>query len=103
MTKVPSPRELQILACAQMTRSGRDIAKLIEAETGERMSYGTLYTTVHRMAKREPPWVEVQDKGEGDARVRWIRCTRAGKKALTRGRDYYLSLSTFRSLGLRET
>lgn len=72
-----------MLALCTEERSGREIAREYERQTGLRLPYGTLYTLVKEMAERR--WVTVRETDEGgDGRVRWIEITRAGEGALQR-------------------
>lgn len=79
--KMPSPTEMALL-CAMPARevSGRDLAKLYATETGDSISYGTLYTTMHRLKKAG--WVDVREAEEGDRRVRYFMLSASGAPAL---------------------
>src|SRR5882672_2194547 len=92
--KMPSPMEMQLLAIvAGDERSGREVAKLYEQETGKTISYGTLYTTFRRLA--ESGWVKVRDDQDDDGRVRFFKLDIEGRRALAAGREFYASLATF--------
>jgi DNA-binding PadR family transcriptional regulator len=95
--KLPSPVEMQLLALvASQERSGREVAKLYEQETGKSMSYGTLYTTFRRLI--DSGWVKARDDEDSDGRVRFFRIDVNGRKALAEGREYYAGIATFGSL-----
>jgi DNA-binding PadR family transcriptional regulator len=61
--RTPSPVETQLLALVDTERSGREVAKLYQEETGKEMPYGTLYTTFRRL--KEAGWVTSRDDEEG--------------------------------------
>lgn len=61
-------------------RSGREVAKAYEAETGVSISYGTLYTTFRRL--KESGWVSSSDSSDEDGRIRHFRLTGVGRKVL---------------------
>ena len=91
--KMPSPRELQLLALIVRERNGREIAKLFEQETGSRIPYGTVYTVLGDMV--DAGWASSKDQSKGDRRGRLFQIRGPGVKALNRGRDYYLRLARF--------
>ena len=74
-------------------RSGREVAKLYEQETGKSISYGTLYTTLRRLA--ESRWVKVRDDADKDGRLRYFSIDVDGRKALAEGREYYAGIASF--------
>lgn len=94
--QAPSPIELQLLALVVSERSGREVAKLFEKETGHPISYGTLYTTYRRL--REAGWVTVREDEDQDGRIRFFRITALGADALDHGRQYYAGLAAFGKL-----
>jgi DNA-binding PadR family transcriptional regulator len=90
--KLPSQREMELLSLiAAHERSGREVAKLYEQETGRAISYGTLYTTFRRM--KEHGWVTATDDVDGDGRVRYFNITRAGLNALDSGKRWHHHLA----------
>lgn len=91
--KLPSDKELQLLALTVTERAGREVAKLFKRETGRSISYGTLYVTFRRLKERG--WVTARDDGEGDGRVRFFRTTANGARALQAGREYHEGLARF--------
>lgn len=95
--KVPSPRELQLLALVVTERIGREVAKLYERETGERIPYGTVYTLLADM--EEAGWVRSREDKRNGRRVRLFEIRGLGAKALNRGREYYRGLAEFGSEG----
>ncbi|MCC7173410.1 MAG: PadR family transcriptional regulator [Planctomycetes bacterium] len=92
-TDLPSPVELQLLALTITERSGREVAKLYEDETRRSMSWGTLYTTLRRMA--ESKWVTVRDGADEDGRIRYFKITGKGATALERAREHHRGLAGF--------
>jgi DNA-binding PadR family transcriptional regulator len=86
---------LQLLALIVTERNGREIAKLFQKETGQRLPYGTVYATLKLM--EEAGWVSAKDElRDRDRRwVRLFRITGAGTKALNRGREFYRDLADF--------
>ena len=85
---------MQLLALvAHEERSGREVAKLYEQETGKSISYGTLYTTFRRL--KESGWVKTRDDEDEDGRVRFFRIDVDGRKALAEGREYYAGIANF--------
>lgn len=92
-SKTPAPRELQLLALVISERIGREVAKLLEAKTGDPAPYGTVYTLLGDMA--EAGWVKARDGERGGRRVRYFKLTGAGVAALARGRQYYSKLAAF--------
>jgi DNA-binding PadR family transcriptional regulator len=96
-TKIPSPRELQLLSLVLVQRTGREIARLFQHETGAPIAYGTLYTTFRRM--KESGWVSVREKEKGDGRERLFEITGAGANALEQGRAFYRRLADFSDSG----
>ncbi len=96
-TKIPSPKEQELLSLVVTELSGREVAKLYERETGTRISYGTLYVTFRRL--RDRGWVTTREAEEGDGRVRYFQLTAAGASAVEMGRKEYERLAAF---GLRK-
>jgi len=91
---LPSPMQMQLLALvADRERSGREVAKLYQQETGKPISYGTLYTTFRRL--REDGWVKVRDDEDEDGRVRYFRIDVDGRRALAHGREFYAGIASF--------
>lgn len=91
--KVPSPRELQLLALVVTKRIGREVAKLLEQETGKKAPYGTVYTVLGDMA--EAGWVDAEDGERNGRRIRSFQISGLGAAALNRGREYYRGLAGF--------
>jgi DNA-binding PadR family transcriptional regulator len=92
--KLPSPLEMQLLALiADDERSGREVAQMYKAETGEAIGYGSLYTCFRRMV--EAGWVKVRDDLDEDGRVRYFKIDVNGRRALQNGRAFYAGISTF--------
>lgn len=91
--RTPSPVETQLLALVDSERSGREVAKLYQQETGKEIPYGTLYTTFRRL--KEAGWVTARDDEDEDGRVRYFRITGIGAAALSDARDYYRGLAGF--------
>lgn len=83
---VPIEREINILLAARRERSGREIGDLL----GER-NWSTLYLAIDRMERRG--WVRVRRESEDDRRVRWVRTTAKGERALESASDYYGELA----------
>lgn len=81
---------------ADRERSGREVAKLYAQETGETISYGTLYTTFRRL--KDAGWVRVREDQDDDGRVRFFRIDARGEQALRKGRNYYAGIASFFSL-----
>ncbi len=92
--RLPSEKEFQLMALAIKERSGRDIAKHYQEQTGKTISYGTLYTTFRRL-RDDTGWVRYRDQRSGDGRVRLIKLSGKGVQALNEARKAYRSLSTF--------
>lgn len=92
-SKVPSPRELQLLALVVSERIGREIVKHYESKTGKRLPYGTAYTLLNSMA--EAGWISSKDDIRNGRRVRRYQIQSGGSKALNRARDYYRGLADF--------
>src|SRR5205823_5109156 len=91
---VPSPMEMQLLALVtDQERSGREVAKLYEEETGKAISYGTLYTTFRRLKERG--WVKVRDDQDEDGRIRHFCLDMSGRRALACGREFYSGVARF--------
>ncbi len=82
------------MALAIKERSGRDIAKLYQEQTGETISYGTLYTTFRRL-RDDTGWIRYRDQQSGDGRVRLIKVSGKGIQALNEARKAYRSLAAF--------
>ncbi len=93
---LPTDTEFQLLALTVTERTGREVGKLFEKETGRSISFGTLYTSFRRM--REAGWVAMRDDEDEDGRLRWFRITGAGVEALALARERYQQLAKF---GLR--
>ncbi len=91
--KIPSHRELQILALTDAPRSGAEVAEHYFEYTKEEIPTGTLYVTYQNMEALG--WVKITKPKNGDKRSKVFARTAAGKKALARGRDYYQSLAAF--------
>ena len=90
---IPTPLELQLLALVVTRRSGREVAARYKDETGESISYGTLYTTFRRL--KEAGWVTVHDDEDDDGRLRFFQIDAPGTKALNAGRTFYRELAGF--------
>jgi DNA-binding PadR family transcriptional regulator len=93
--KIPSPREHQLLALVVTERIGRDIAKLYEKETGERIPYGTVYTVLDGMEKSG--WVSSREETRGGRRIRLYKIQGAGVAAFNRSQEYFRRLAAFGS------
>ena len=91
--KIPSARELQLLALVVKETIGREVAKVFEKETGKRIPYGTVYSLLDAMA--EAGWVSSREEMRNGRRIRLFRIKGAGAKALNRGRDHYHGLANF--------
>ena len=88
MAKIPSAREVELLRLVITERSGREVAKAYEAENGERIPYGTLYTVFAQMEARG--WVKIRQSTKGDRRVRLIKIDGGlGMKALDDASHHY--------------
>jgi DNA-binding PadR family transcriptional regulator len=80
--KLPSKTERALLdALGGRERSGRDLAKQYEKESGKSISYGTLYTTMARL--KDSGWVDSREDINGDRRVRLFKITGQGQSALS--------------------
>lgn len=90
-TKIPSEREIELLRLVIRERTGREVAKAYEAESGSTIPYGTVYTLFAQMEERG--WVRVRQATKGDLRVRHIKITPGGLAALNAARDHYARLS----------
>ena len=77
--KLPSKREWQLLALVLIERSGREVADRYMRETGESLSYGTVYATFKKLKERG--WVRYSHTEDEDGRVRRFRITASGIKA----------------------
>jgi len=95
MKDLLTPAELKVLSLVTEERSGREIARLYSREAGERIPYGTLYSTLRRMRARG--WVRMRADPELDSRVRLFVAAEAGLNELERARDEYATLATFGS------
>lgn len=92
--KILSPTETQLLSIVSTNElSGRDVAKLFKQETGDSISYGTLYTTFRRL--KEQGWVNTRDDEDEDGRVRFFSITGHGQRALREARLFYSSIANF--------
>ena len=91
--KTPSAVEYQLLALVVRERSGREVAKAYQAETGKSISYGTLYVVLGRL--QEQGWVKVRDDQDVDGRIRYFKITGLGAKALASTRRWYRSQAKF--------
>ncbi len=93
MKTMLSPAELKVLALVSEERSGREVAHLYRQQTGERIPFGTLYSTLRRM--RERGWVRMRRDREFDPRIRLFVATADGLKQLDRARGHYGELAHF--------
>lgn len=75
----PSPLEFRLLALVIRERGGREIAKLYEKTHGVPISYGSLYTTLRRMA--DDGWIKVRPDPSGDGRARLFSIAAPGRTA----------------------
>jgi len=78
-----------LAALATSERYGRNIVDAVREATGVSISFGTLYTTLHRMERKrvvESRWGETTDEREG-ARRRYYKATGLGMRALAQERD----------------
>lgn len=92
--KLPSPKEMQLLVIVTDEElSGRDVAKKFKEETGEDISYGTLYTTFRRL--KDEGWVNTRDDEDEDGRVRFFRTNGAGARVLKEARAHHSYLANF--------
>lgn len=89
--RIPSAMEMRLFSLIVQRRPGRDVAKLYNKNWREPISYGTLYTTLRRMAERG--WVKVEDDSDEDGRIRWFQISGIGAKAFNYGREYYRELA----------
>ena len=87
MAKLPSATEFQILCLLDTERSGREVAALYEEATNRPISYGTLYSTIRRLAKQG--WVRTRDAKDEDGRVRHARITASGVAARADARAFF--------------
>jgi DNA-binding PadR family transcriptional regulator len=92
--EIASPIELRLLSLVAFAEvSGRELAQSYRSETGAILSYGTLYTTIRRMAVKG--WVQVRDDEDEDGRVRYIKIDLPGMRVLQESRAYYTELAGF--------
>jgi DNA-binding PadR family transcriptional regulator len=95
--KLPSDREYELLVLLFAERTGRDLSRLYLKETGRRISYGTLYTTLGRL--KDAGFVRVTREAEdADGRLRYFRITSQGATAAAAKREKYRDMA---SLGSR--
>lgn len=93
-TRQPNEREFQLLALTARERSGIEIARRYELDTGARIRPGTLYPTMSRL--KQEGWVEVRTEvRHGDARLKHYRITGSGVRVLNRARERYHELANF--------
>src|SRR3989442_1520629 len=92
--KLPSDTEFQLMAIlAARELAGREVAKRYKEETGSSISYGTLYTTLRRLA--DIGLVRVRDDEDEDGRLRYFSLTASGARALQTSRARYERLAGF--------
>lgn len=93
--KLPSKTEFELLAILANNEepSGRDLAKLLKAETGRSIAYGTLYVTLSRMIEAE--WVRQREDQDEDGRLVFYSISHLGKRALNAKREEFRALSLF--------
>lgn len=81
---VPSREVLFLSALIHRELYGLEIIEAIKREAGERISIGSLYTTLHRMEKKglvTSRWGEATEKRAGNRR-RYYKITGLGEKVL---------------------
>ena len=88
-----SPVELKVLSLVLEERTGREIAALYRKQTGDRIPFGTLYSTLRRTRARG--WVRMREDRELDPRIRLFVATAEGAEELERSREHYAELSEF--------
>lgn len=93
--RIATPLESQLLALVVRKRSGREIAQRFMATQGRAIAFGTLYTTLRRLADEELVEIETDPSEGGDKRVRYFEITGAGTAALNRAKEYYLALALY--------
>jgi DNA-binding PadR family transcriptional regulator len=99
--KIPSPREVELLRLVITERTGREVAKAYESESGQSIPYSTVYACFADMEKRG--WVRIRDEEKGDRRVRWIKIEQgAGVAALNLALQTYGRLARLAQDGLEE-
>jgi DNA-binding PadR family transcriptional regulator len=86
--------EFQLLAVlGAKEQSGRDVALAYHGETGQELSYGSLYTTLRRL--KESGFVDTRESEDEDGRIRYFKINGHGRAALAARRRELHSLATF--------
>ncbi len=88
-----SPQELQLLSLITTARTGRQVAALYRQESGQRISWGSLYTSLRRMRTRG--LVASREEPDEDGRIKYFLATQQGLAALQRSRAFYGRLGYF--------
>lgn len=96
--KIPSEREIELLALVITKRSGREVAKKYFESTGKKIPYGTVYTVFAQMEARK--WVKIEQCTEGDRRVRRIEIAKGGIAALAAARKHHARLAELAAIPL---
>lgn len=79
--KILSEREVELLQLLYSEITGREVAKAYRAKYGRAISYGTLYTTLRRMAENGLVEITREDVDQ-DGRFRYYRILGAGTASL---------------------
>ena len=86
--------EFQLLALlGSKEQTGREVAAAYDRETGGKLSYGTLYTTLRRL--KESGFLDARDADDVDGRVRYFKINGHGRAALAASRAQYQTLAAF--------